>query len=88
MYLSILLARNQDTNIVDVIDCVGDYCCAGIAFILPPIIFLCTFKRKEYSVWTLIIVILILCFGIFFWFFETTKTVLPEKYRWEWQFDN
>ena len=75
MFSSILLASKETTNIVDVIDIVGDYCCAGIGFVLPPIIFLCTFNYKEYSTCTLMTVILVLCFGVFFWTFETINCV-------------
>ena len=86
VYLVIILLSikaNGNKAIEHVIDMVGDYACAGIAFVLPPVIFFCTFKRKEYSVFKLMASLMVLAFGLFCWFYETTKTF----FGWEWKFE-
>jgi len=71
MILSILLKAEdgeKSKGISMVMDAVGDIGCSGMAFLLPPIIFLRTFRRKEYSLFCFISIILVFALGVAIWF--------------------
>lgn len=58
-----------------VMEIVGDVGCSGMAFLLPPIIFLRIFKKKEYSMFFLISVILVFILGMGIWIQMVAKWI-------------
>ena len=77
-----ILFEGKD-GIQNVIDTVGDYGCGGVSFVFPPIIFLCTFKRSEYSTLQLVAVVSILCFGVFVWIYELADKTKIVNWKFE-----
>ena len=67
--LAVLLsvALKGDGGIKKVMEVVGDIGCSGMAFLLPPIIFVRTFKKKEYSLFCLVSAILVFLLGMGIW---------------------
>ena len=81
LFGSIWLSNKSGVEVI--IDAIGNYALCAIGFVFPPIIFLCTFKRKEYSVWTLFMVLLILTWGLFIWFYETSHHMKLSDWKFE-----